>query len=363
MPDPDWYLDHVLVPSGPDRQPIGPARRRQAEWGAAVHQLQTGAAGTPHEAAVGLACRQGLVLKRDQARACGMTDAAVRSLVRRRCWSVPRYGVVCPLPPEVGEARGRPAARALQPHGNAVQIQAAAAALVRRDTVVSNESGAAMHGLPLLATPARPTLSAVHAPQMAVRPDVLVRGIGIRPQDTTDWYGTSVMTIELTVIDVARSSGVAAGLVAADAALHDGLTTHAKLADARAHRRYRPGVKSADRVLELATHLAESPLETLVRLCVSDGGLPAPEPQVWVDTDRGRYRVDLMYPEQRVIIEADGELKYNPDDPDALTEEKRRQEALERAGFVVVRVSWYEVMFEPQTVVARVRRKLLAAGS
>ena len=45
----------------------------------------------------------------------------------------------------------------------------------------------------------------------------------------------------------------------------------------------------------------------------------------------------MLYREQRLVIEADGMLKYT--DPAALRDEKRRQERLERAGYGVVRVS------------------------
>jgi very-short-patch-repair endonuclease len=228
--------------------------------------------------------------------------------------------------------------------------------------VVSHDSAAAMHGLPLLHSIERPTLSVVDDDHRVATTGATIRCAGMRPEEITDWFGAPVLTVERTVADIARSTGVAAGLVAADAALHDGLTTLELLVQARGWSRYRPGVKAFDRVLELADGRAESPLETLVRLCLVDGGLPAPEPQVWVETHRGRYRVDMAYPAQRVIIEADGALKYDGREPMALVDEKRRQEALERADYVVVRVTWWEVRNEPWEVVARVRRKLAAAS-
>jgi hypothetical protein len=51
----------------------------------------------------------------------------------------------------------------------------------------------------------------------------------------------------------------------------------------------------------------------------------------------GWYRVDFLWPEKRVVVEADGLAKYR-NDWRALVEEKRRQEYLERAGYRVIRL-------------------------
>jgi very-short-patch-repair endonuclease len=56
-------------------------------------------------------------------------------------------------------------------------------------------------------------------------------------------------------------------------------------------------------------------------------------------------------------VEADGALKYRGD-ANALWKEKRRQEALERAGWVVVRVTWNDVLREPRQTAERVRAAL-----
>jgi very-short-patch-repair endonuclease len=53
--------------------------------------------------------------------------------------------------------------------------------------------------------------------------------------------------------------------------------------------------------------------------------------------DGKHYRVDFAWPEQRVVLEADGRAKYRADE---LWHEKRREIALKRAGFRVVRVVW-----------------------
>lgn len=349
-PDPEWYLDNVLAVAEPGIDRLGPVRSRQGEWTGAAADLMSKSAGTATEAATRTAVAQGFTLAHAQARARGLRDADIRRLVRRGDWTAPRRSILSPLPPQ--PASPSPG-DALRTYGDSVQVAASAAVLGRPGAVVSHESAAALHGLPLLTAVQRPTLTAVELASVIDRPDVVVRSVGLGVWDVELWFGVPVTTIERTVVDVARKWGVAAGLVAADAALNDRLTTSRALRTAleRAHRR--PGVRSAQRAIELGSPLAVSPLESLSRLCLIDGGLPAPELQVWIATTRGQYRVDMFYRRARVVIEADGDLKYRT--RPALVDEKRRQEALERAGFIVVRVTWADVHNDAPGVVERVR--------
>ncbi|WP_375477273.1 DUF559 domain-containing protein [uncultured Jatrophihabitans sp.] len=360
-PDVEDYLDHLVEVSEPGVSRLGEPRLRQALWLQAAADLRRAAGGAELAVAVEVALRQGFVLTTAQARAAGVTPGRYRTLLRKRLWTQPRRGVLSPLAPTPPRTprfgpKPRPGGSAFVPHGHAVQIHATAASLVRPDTFVSHESAVAMYGLPTLGTPRCPTLTAIEIARSVSSSTAIVRGVGIRADHVTGWFGAPVMTLERTVIDVARNGGVAAGLIAADAALNDGLTTRDALLATRFELARRPGIKSAERALELASPLAESPLESLTRLCLVNAGLPTPELQVVLQTGRGDFRVDLLYRRQRVVVEADGELKYQSGQ--ALTAEKRRQEALEQAGWTVVRVSWQEVRGAPHEVAGRVHRAL-----
>jgi very-short-patch-repair endonuclease len=70
--------------------------------------------------------------------------------------------------------------------------------------------------------------------------------------------------------------------------------------------------------------------------------------------------VDALWPDRRVVLECDGLVKYS--DADALANEKKRQEALERAGYRVVRVTWDDVVNNPVETVARVLEALRHGG-
>lgn len=156
--------------------------------------------------------------------------------------------------------------------------------------------------------------------------------------------------------DIARASRPA-GLVAADAALHERLLTPAELVAAVTGCAGWPGARMAREVAALASPLAESPLESLTRLCVLDARLPAPALQVPIvdPADGWNCRVDMLWAPQRVVLEADGRLKYTDRE---LWREKRRQHHLERLGYRVVRAIWDDVTTHPEELVKQVRMYL-----
>jgi hypothetical protein len=96
-----------------------------------------------------------------------------------------------------------------------------------------------------------------------------------------------------------------------------------------------------------------------LEVAVIESDLPPPRCGVPIVGDNGQiYWVDMVWDEQRVIGEADGAMKYA--DPEAIVREKRRQEALEGAGWRVVRWGWSEVMPDAGVMLRRLRRALTA---
>ena len=338
LPDPDWYLDHVVVPAGPDRSPVGPVRAWQAQWAARARELASRG-----DDLLDLAAGQGFVLTRSQARAHGVSDAEVRRLLRNGTWTSPRFGVVAIIP----DARGVGPA-----------VAATAAVLVRPEHVISHRSAAVLHGLPLLRLPMIPEVTAVVPSTLGRRFGVAVRSAALCADELSAWYGAPVTTAARTVMDVARGER-RAGLVAADAALHERLVTPDDLACVSRRTTGWPGARAAREIVALASALAESPLESLVRLSVLDAGLPAPQLQVRVDdpADGWWCRVDMLWPEPRVVLEADGKIKYSGVE---LWREKRRQLRLERLGYRVVRAIWSDVVHDPRGLIEHLRTYMRA---
>jgi len=96
--------------------------------------------------------------------------------------------------------------------------------------------------------------------------------------------------------------------------------------------------------LQLASPLAESAAESLARVAIHQLGFRAPMEQREVVVDGERYRPDFMW-EGKLVLEVDGENKYaGPDEAEVRRAERRRQAALERAGYRVLRVTWRDIM-------------------
>jgi very-short-patch-repair endonuclease len=323
-PDPDWYVDHVLAYAEPGGAPApgGPAARWQAWWKC---RWQDAAEAAPAR----LARDQGFVLTTAQARSCGWTANDLRREVRRGRWSAPARGVVSPV---TVPADGEPQRAGRRRHALAVT----AAALRRRDQVVTARSAAILHGLPTLAVPATPELTARRAITLGHRTRAHVHCATLRDCEIGSWFGAPVGDVARTVLDLARHDRRDA-VMAADAALRENLVTRAELDSALDRVASWPYARQARSVLALATDLAESPLESVVRLALHDAGFPAPELQAEIDG----FRVDFLWRRQRVILEADGKLKYSGDE---LWREKRREMQLRRLGFVVVRITWPDLL-------------------
>ena len=237
-------------------------------------------------------------------------------------------------------------------------IAACAAALCRPGHVISHRSAAVLHGLPLLERPETPELTAVLLTALGTRSAARVRGAGLDAGDVVAWFGLAVTAVARTIMDLSRLDR-RAGLVAADAALRERLVSESELAAAADRCTGWPGARAAREVAALASPLAESPLESLTRLCVLDAGLPEPQLQVRIvdPADGWSCRVDMLWPEQRVVLEADGRIKYTDAE---LWREKRRQHRLERLDHRVVRAIWSDVWGGPRDTAWRRAGALIA---
>ena len=99
-------------------------------------------------------------------------------------------------------------------------------------------------------------------------------------------------------------------------------------------------------------------LEARVLPALIEAGLPHPECNVKMRID-GHPRpleVDLLWREQRLVIETDGEATHGT--RVAFQEDRRRDQALVAAGYRTSRITWRQIEDEPKAVVARIWRML-----
>lgn len=306
-----------------------------------------------------VAAAQGGVFTPSDARRAGIDRSTARRLLRRGLWMQVRRGVYA-------ETAFLQAATPAVRHAIATAAERLAAGVVG---VASHDSAALIHGLPLVGLPWHwPWFGSGRKDAERVHLTVPPGHPRLRDHDTVHWYkaalppgrvvrrhGVPVTSLARTVVDIARHRPFAEALVVADAALHSERCSLADLEEVLRTCAGWPGIRRAVRVVAAANGLAESPLESLVRVLADAGGLPTPKLQVPIYDDEGFIgRVDLFFPAQRTVGEADGRLKY--DDPRALFEEKRREDRLRLTGLAIVRPVWDDTIWKPELVVARFQR-------
>lgn len=238
-----------------------------------------------------------------------------------------------------------------------------ATAVVRQsdaDPILSHSSAALAWGLPLHQLP-----TTAHVVQEVRRAGNAARDVVRHHRHATGpdralHRGLPVTSLARTVVDCACTLGPRGGIVVADAAIAAGLTRQA-CTELLSQMRGARGVRTARAVLAAADDGAESPGESLTRLAVLAAGLPAPTTQVPVDTHLGVFWLDLGWPASKVGIEFDGAVKYGASPSEVLIREKRRQDALEEAGWLLIRLMAVDLR-DSWAVALRVLRALRRRG-
>lgn len=243
-----------------------------------------------------------------------------------------------------------------------VERSRAAARSIEPGTVLSHGSALALHGLPLYGVPLDRPSATRHRPGGGSRRSSALTCWNIPLDGSTAVVdGVPVTSPARTIIDVARTVGLESGVCAGDEAIRRGLVTRSDLQGEADAARGRSGAARARALPALTSGLAESVLESLIRLILVLGGVPEPDLQVWLGVRGGeRFRVDLYWREWRLIGEADGFAKYGTGQEQirgSWNAERRRQRQLEDAGYVVIRWTW-EDLRHPRRIIDQVERAM-----
>jgi hypothetical protein len=180
--------------------------------------------------------------------------------------------------------------------------------------------------------------------------------------DVTVLGGVPITSPERTAFDVCRSGSRVTALIAMDAILRQGMVK-AEAVEALAQERCRwPGVPLLTEILLLAEPLAESPMESRLRLLLLDAGLPPAVAQHEVRDARGHFigRVDLAWPEFKLAVEYEGDHHR---ERGQFRRDIARLDAMRVAGWTVVRLTADDVLRRPGRTVRSIATAMRALAA
>jgi hypothetical protein len=284
--------------------------------------------------------QHGLILRR-QALAAGMTPEQLKMLLRTREWVSVRRGVYT-----TGTHW-----ESLDPYVGRPQLEVWAATLTTTTPhLVSHDSAAYLHGLPILE--ASPRL--VHVTRIGVLGGRTRHGIKhhkapVRTEQIGFIDDHPVLDVPRTVADIGREHGLRHAIVAANSALRRGESRRA-LQDAVADMTSWPYVTVPRLAAEWADGRCENPGEDLTMLLLKQLGVGLVQPQFGLQ-ERGRVAwVDFRI--GRHLFEFDGWVKYQRQEAGGyadrsadkvMWEEKRRQDWLCGFKLGMSRIVWSDV--------------------
>lgn len=230
----------------------------------------------------------------------------------------------------------------------------ARAAAARLSGVISHYSAALAWGWALKWSPPNPAVTVPRGRHLtpAARAGVLVRQADLGPEEICG----GLTSPRRTLVDCARLLPFDEALAIADSALRQGRLTTRDL-DELARTVGGPGRPRIRRVLTQADGRAANPFESVLRaIALEQPGFRFVAQQP-VAVSFGVIHPDLVDPDRRVVLEADG-FQFHSDRL-AHARDCSRYNALVLAGWLVLRFTWENVMTNP----AYVRRALAQAAA
>lgn len=233
------------------------------------------------------------------------------------------------------------------------------------DRLLSHESAAALHGLPLLHPDHRTVhFTATADKGYANKRLVVVHAGPVADDDAVVVDGVRVTSAARTAVDVALTTDFERALAVLDSALRQGV----EFADLQQRLKApRKGVGVARRALHHADPKAANPGESWCRAQLIEAGFPEPRLQRAYLLGNGHTaEVDFDF-EGEVVLEFDGLVKYTgaylgpgQTSSDVVVAEKIREDGLRELGLDVVRAVWADL--RAQTLLPTLARHLQVRG-
>lgn len=221
----------------------------------------------------------------------------------------------------------------------------------RLTAVAGLRSAAASYGWSLKTLPDRPELVVPRGRRVSAGDQALarIRWQRLAPADVDGWRTTPLRT----VTDCATTLPFDEALAVADSALRSGLTTQADLmraADALPGR----GRDAALEVAWFASHRPANAFESVIRAVSLDVPGLRLQPQVRLRVAGRRIRPDLVDRELRLVVEGDSHEFHTSER--AIDADCWRYDELVLDGWLVLRVSWVQAMFQQEWLASVLHR-------
>lgn len=227
------------------------------------------------------------------------------------------------------------------------------------DAALSHRTAAQLHGL--LPNPG-PTIHVLLIARRSPRPQSGLHvhtTAALNPaKDLRRVQGLRVTAPLRTLLDLATAATPTELSRAVQEAQIQRLTTHSSLVDAVRDARGRRGATALrDAIGARAPTLTRSDAEDRFLSLVAKAQLPAPQTNVRVNP----YELDALWRDQGLTVEIDGFAFHST--RAAFERDRARDAELQARGLRVMRVTWRQLVDEPEAVVARLARALAVAAS
>ncbi|HEX5192407.1 MAG TPA: DUF559 domain-containing protein [Solirubrobacteraceae bacterium] len=307
--------------------------------------------GWPERAVSALASEQRLLVAAWQLRELGIAPSTVAEVLERGRLHRYAHGVYAVV--ELG---------ALPP----LAAEQGAILVCGPDAVISHRSAAAIWDL-VEHTAGPVSVTVVGSDRGRARAGIDFHRTGALARVDVRRNGLPLTAPARTLIDMAAVSSYRQAELALDRALTRQLTSPTALRNAIERCPTRAGVATVAGLLDPArpSSMTVSPPEELLLSLVRRAGLPAPEANVPLGDPHSpvaleRYRPDLMWRAQRVVVEFDSRQYHSS--ARAIESDNRRDAAVIRAGWTVIRVRYRELVQAPERVLVRIAGALARSG-
>jgi very-short-patch-repair endonuclease len=229
----------------------------------------------------------------------------------------------------------------------------AAVLACKPDAYVSHESSVHLHGLfPIRAQP-----DPVHVTVLRRRPGprtgiAIHRTERLESDETAEVENIPATTVARAILDLAATLDTPGLEQLVAEAYAANLTSRHKLQGLV--RRYpgRPGTPALAALLETAPKRTRSRPERMLLALIRKAGLHEPR----VNARLHGYEVDFLWPEHRLVVEFDSHA-FHASRPKR-ERDSRRDQDLGLRGFLILRVTWYQLTREPEALIARIATAL-----